>query len=292
MITIRLLGTNDLPSFVNYTYLKYRIPLLLDHRRKNMMAIGAFDEKKPVGLCLSRLNETLKKASLSSIFVCESYRNQGVGTRLLQTLEQRLAKRIFREIEAEYICEPQVIKTFEPILKKLRWKNPVTCMYIVQVPYRNLPSWTWINKYQLPEDIALFPWHEIKDEEKEAIKTKKNQPGWYGDDLDPFTVKRPEMSISQGLRHKNTVIGWCITERMSSDKLSYHKLFIAEEFQNTGFAMKLLYQSIQLQARADITYGCFAVKADNHKMMRFYQKHMQPYADSVVQKVMRKKRLL
>jgi GNAT superfamily N-acetyltransferase len=50
------------------------------------VAIGAFDEKRLVGIAVLRYNLTENMAQLAALFVSRTYRRQGIATRLVQEI--------------------------------------------------------------------------------------------------------------------------------------------------------------------------------------------------------------
>jgi len=292
VIRIKLINSNESGDFLKFTYPKYRFFSIIDRSLKEYIAAGAFYKDTPIGLCLCHYNKTLKTGNLLSLFVFDKYRNQGTGTKLLKIVEKQLVKMKCRYIYTEYIKDEMINNCFEPILNKQEWTKPEVFMNIIQISYKNLPFEKWGEGSRLSNDFSIFFWKDIKEKEISWIKSKKGQPGWYEDYLSPFLIQNPEQLNSLGLKYKGEIIGWVITERISKDKISYQKLFIVEDFQNIGIIIKLLAQSIKLMAEANITYGCFAIKIENKKMMRFYNKHMKPFAYSISEKVKRKKLLL
>ena len=292
MIKIKPLEHSEILKFINFTYPKYRFSLGMDKKLNKHIAIGAFNKEEPIGLCLYHWFGKQKPAQLISLYVKEAYRQNRIGTNLYKISEDELVKKECNQIETEYIRENKQVTQFEPILDHALWQLPEKIRNVVEIHYTNLPYADWGKYYTFSDNFSLFFWKDLTPKEKKWVLLKENKPGWYEEYLCPFLIENPEPLNSLGLKHKNKIIGWIINERISLHKISYAKVFICEEFQGMGIIIKLLSESIKLQAKAEIAFGCFAIYTNNKQMNRFYERRMKPFAESINEKVKRIKKLI
>lgn len=82
---------------------------------------------------------------------------------------------------------------------------------------------------------------------------------------------------SLGLRYRGRLIGWMVTHRVAADTIRYSTLFVAERFRARARGISLLSAAIQRQIVSPVTNYTFAVAAENAAMLRFVQRHLQPY---------------
>jgi hypothetical protein len=87
----------------------------------------------------------------------------------------------------------------------------------------------------LPSEYELFPWVELRPEERADILTRQRAAEWYPETLSPFPEEeRIEPVSSLGLRFHGQVVGWCITHRMKPDTIRFFRLFIRRDLQPMG----------------------------------------------------------
>ena len=89
---------------------------------------------------------------------------------------------------------------------------------------------------------------------------------------------------SLGLRYEDQVVGWMITHRVAENTIRYTKMFVRKDLQSLGRAISLLAKAIklQLETRED-SKAVFTVFADNTEMIRFVNKRLAPYLNSIRQ---------
>jgi GNAT superfamily N-acetyltransferase len=250
------------------------------------LAVGAKENSRPIGLLLCKTDDNYQCANILAVYVKPEYRNQGLASAMFQQLEKTLKLQGFKKIKIEYYQNSPTISYFEKILKKLNWSAPLPQMLICRVKCEKLMTADWISKYKLTPDFSVFLWSEITTKEKEKILANEDKKGWYTKQFNPFLFEANMVKFnSLGLKYKDTIIGWIIVTHFSDDALNYPKLFICEEYQNSGKAIVLLAEAVKLQATSKIPYGLFAFEINNKKMRLFYEKRFKPYMDATYLKI-------
>ena len=251
-------------------------------QRGKLLGVAAFYEKTMVGLVIGECIANTTKAEIISLFVEPNYRNQGIGSNLIQYLEKGLIKVGYKEVLVNYKASKITATDFEPLLVNCGWKKPQTTMILgMGTPETIIAKAPWLNhlsKYQLPSDLEIFLWKDLNPEEREEILKRQNQQPWYPEILSPFHPdSRLESINSLGLRYRGEVVGWMINHRVAEDTIRYSILFVAKEFQRSGKAMLLLAESIRLQLESSVPFGKFAVQIENQSMLRIVRRHLTPY---------------
>ncbi len=251
----------------------------------SLVAIGASNSKKPIGLVLAEILPDSHCAQILSIFVLPSHRRQGVGTALLNYLERELVIRGCTEFEL--LCELDNFKVqsqlfpLEALLRKCNWNFFNTDLVyrsnlatIFKAPFMR-------KKNYLPSDMHIFSWEEITSKERLTIEQTQRKKFWIKETLYPFKYEENfEPLNSLGLRYQGEVVGWMLTERISVDTILYRCMFVRKDLQKMGRGIALLVEAIKRQNQANIPNGIWEVNHKNTLMIRFIDRYMLPYLTS------------
>lgn len=285
----------DQSTVTKYEELTY--PAFRPHLRKitsdtSTIAIGVELKSEPIGLIFAEYG-TVKTTppktygQILSFFVVPEYRNQGIGTTLLQKMETELKSQGCEEISLKYLDNPQQI-ALEKILKQHNWLAPEAkafICYMSTTQSRKVPTIKNVDRLsaKLPEDYTIFPWHTLTEAEIQSIKNQLETDS-YARRFTPFTEqKRIENLNSLGLRYKDKVVGWMITHRTAPDTIRYTQMYVNPDFQPLSRSIIFLAKAIDTQCKAipEVPKMTFRVETDNTPMVNFVHRRMAPYLEDL-----------
>lgn len=254
---------------------------LLDPSNENLLAVCATVEKVPVGLVIGE-RKTKEELEIKSMFVAEGHHKINLLTRMLKFLEEQFASLHGQYIRAFYPNTPSFAEEWEGVFTKAKWIGRrlavVECYYGDGSKFH--PSW-YKKEYELPPDFEIFPWKDLKQEERVAIE-KAYERKEIPDEVYPFAaggVYEPMNSL--GLRYHDKVIGWLITRQVDPNTICYYSIYTEYEYHNRGFIIQLLIHALKLQQQSSFNQAIFRVniiQLPNLKWLRFVRKRLAPYA--------------
>lgn len=272
---------------VNQTRLAFYQPLLAEDvlqfrihgEEKQSIYSGVHFNGQPVGIAIATIKKDGDVAELIYIYVRKKFRRFGIGSSLIQHLEQRLNVASCTMYSTSFVRGINGSDGLEKFFSKNEYHLAGTDMFIfnmtLQEQYLALP---WMKNIQLPRHFTIFPWGELTDQDRMDILAGKND--WYPATLDPLQYKEKiERDTSLGLKYKNDIIGWLITYYTASNKLEYANLFTKHHFQTRGRGIALMMKAmeLQLQKRPEDQQLYFRVAADNQRMLTFLEKRVEPF---------------
>ncbi|MGK7941446.1 MAG: GNAT family N-acetyltransferase [Crocosphaera sp.] len=282
MLNVNLLNPISVQRYAKFTYPHYRQQLKKINRDSSIIALGAELNSQPLGLTLAKYNPKNNKGEICSLFVAPEYRQQGIGTKLLSTLEEKLVKQNCQEISLVYIPN-QTTLALKKILTNHHWSFPKPRMLICVGTRESIENAPWLNfDTRLPTKYEIFPWVELSNTEKKLIKKSQEKSPWYPEILSPFKEEHLIEPInSLGLKYKNEVVGWLITHRINHETVRYTSLFVKKELQKLGRAIPLFTKAIKLQVnKTNTSQATFTVVLDNQAMIEFVKRRIKPYLAS------------
>jgi GNAT superfamily N-acetyltransferase len=281
-ILIKALGFAERKSYEELVIPKHR--QFLHSQEKHIIALGASTDEKPVGLALGFAFPLNALGQVLSIFVEDNFRHQKIGSQLIEEMEKTLLEQGCRVITFTYPGSDSTTSDLEHILHSRGWKGP----HVVLKRYR-FDGWSfnppWLSKpYQLPPDFRLFPWKELRPNERKKLLHWHEQQR-FPQLISPFGPDEAliEPLNSLGLRYKDEVVGWMITHRLAPDTIRFSALYIEKPFSLTEAWIKLLIEAINLQRFSPVQWAVFEINVMENVpgWNRFVIRRLGPYAESI-----------
>lgn len=288
---IRHIGSRDFKRFESLTFPRYRYLLDPEKVDDRLIALGYSFLMNPGGLALAYVSPEHKSVSLLSLFVKKSFRNQGIGTALLEQVEQEARQRECDKIYGEFVVGKPSTPVVERMLESHDWQPPkpgsIYCR-LVGKDVENLMKAPWMNQLKVPEPFSIFPWKDVTEQEKQKLKDQHAEKQLWEPGLDPFIIeKTTEPMNSLGLRYRDEIVGWMITRRVEPAILCYDCLFVKKEFRKTARGIAMLAESIRRQWNHEghLPYrgGVWRSNLDNPSMIRFVKRRLGPYLTSMTE---------
>ncbi|MBV8885976.1 MAG: GNAT family N-acetyltransferase [Chroococcidiopsidaceae cyanobacterium CP_BM_RX_35] len=268
--------------YQHLTFPLFRPLLQVLKPQSSIVAIGASDSNQPIGLALAEIQPDQQSCKVLSIFVKPHYRQQGIGSALLQRLETEL--RLCNCISAElvYITSNSTTPIFERLLQNCHWSAPEPRMLVGKSTCTSIANAPWMKRTSLPAAYSLFPWQEISPAERIALQQQQQTNPKIPPMLMPFQHEQSlEPLNSLGLRYQGEVVGWIITHRLDPDTIRYTAGFVRPDLQKLGRFISLLANAIQIQIDAKIPFGIWTTPLEFPGMVHFTKNRMAPYLISL-----------
>lgn len=248
-------------------------------------AYGALEDEEPAGLLLASRDG--QRAEILSLFTRPDLRRRGVAAAVLAAAEKRLAAEGVRRLEASLERGRPSRDAAEELLVKAGYGPFARTSLMVRFRGgEKVRQADWLRRLTVPAAFEVFPWVELKPEERAAIIARQERELWIPDDLYPFRGEEwLEPGNSLGLRYNGEVVAWQVNHRPLPDMLRYTYTFARADLQRYGLAVALLAESVRRHLDGPLakeaTYATFKVPARFEGMSRFAQKHWAGFADEI-----------
>ncbi|MCB0686633.1 MAG: GNAT family N-acetyltransferase [Saprospiraceae bacterium] len=264
-----------------------------DRIQKKMIGVVATHERTPVGLLLATDDNSGKNFRIHSFLVHPKFRNKGIGSAILDHLEQYLFKIRGENVDLYYRQHWPFTPYLKKILERQGWDIPRQDLIIVKGDAINVNKLFMHKQIQLPESYSFTPFLEISKEDQAYILGRKKRENWYLDYLDPFV--QPETicaPASLALRKDGHIIGWVISHLIAPHLNEFTALFIDQQHRPYKQAHILMREAITRQQQAGIRQFLITSKVDNQVMSRFLMRHADETEVFITQSFYTKKSLI
>ena len=283
MYSLEVLDSSTAKVYEKMTFPLFRPRLQTLDPEGMTVAVGATDLGKPIGLVLAQIQPGAISTEVLSLYVSAERRNAGIGTALLNFLEEVLLKRGCRSLSMVYMTGKPTTPALEKLLEKCGWSSPTPRMLICKSDRRVLDA-PWLKMYEkLPPSFTIFPWCEVTNEERITMEEQQKTDPWIPEELVPFLHEEGmEALTSFGLRYQGQVVGWLITHRIFPDTIRYTCDWVREDLQKTGCLIALHAKAHKRQAIAKIPKAIWTVPLHHENMVRF-EEYEKEYLTSMEQ---------
>lgn len=243
-----------------------------------VLMIVAVEHGRAVGAVIAEHAEQATNGRLLSCWVRPDRRNEGVGTALLQRVEDLLRSRGCTELKVQYRSNWTGTAVFEHMLKRSGWRPPY-CSQLLCVNHDlpRLMQTPWLQRAQLPEGVTMFPWEQLTSDEKDALNRTQATESWFDNVLTPFQLAHIfEPNTSFGLRQGGEVIGWIVRHLVRPDTLQCTALTVRSSAPY-GCGLALLKRTITTQIDLAIPNASYMIDAKNRKMIAFMRRRLAPH---------------
>jgi GNAT superfamily N-acetyltransferase len=245
------------------------------------VAVGACDSDEPVGLALAETPlDTQTDPELLSVYVSAPRRNEGIGATLLASLESELRERGFHRLSTVYMTGKPGIAVFEHLLQRAGWDPPAVRSICIRFTREDVERATWLNKHRVVRGYEIFPWNELKEEERLALRRSQEESSWIPADLQPWDHDRHgfEPITSLGMRGPDGVVGWVINHEISPTVLRYTCSYIRPDLARRGRIVALYAASLRRLALTNYQSCTFVAPARHERMAAFAKRWCGPWA--------------
>lgn len=291
-IEMRPLSPTDGPAVQGLTYPSYRHLLSLQPSQRHPglaeqhvvqpIAVVAWGETEPVGLALAELPIENPSAApeVLSLFVAAPYRNQGIGTRLLEGLEQDVVRCGFDTLTAVYMTGKPGTEAVERVLVKRGWDAPVTRSVTTRFTLDEAERTPWFGRVQLPEsEFQIFSWRDLTPEEKVELRRSNERSPWIAEGLEPWRHESygydPVSSV--GARYRGAVVGWVINHVVDAKTVRFTCSFMRSDLSRRGRILPLYTESLRRLRGTQYDTAMFITPMKFKEMVDFVRKRCAPW---------------
>jgi GNAT superfamily N-acetyltransferase len=274
---IRVLRTAETAAFAKFTFPAYR-ECLLRGQESQIVAIGLVIGGEPAGLALGSISPAVPdQAAALSFFVTASNRRNGLGRRLLDAFERELARRGSKMATGQLTGSDDRSLATERLLTRAGWQFSGPTAVLCHAEQKTMVRAPWLAAAKLPDDMEIFPWLDLRAEERADMLERQARAPWIPENLSPFWNEHLIAGCSVGMRYRGRVAGWCVAYTFEGGTLRWWRLFVEKELQRSARAIPLLAESIRRLPQYGFDSGVWSVSADNQAMIRLLERRMRPW---------------
>jgi GNAT superfamily N-acetyltransferase len=272
-------GTRESLACAALTFPAYRSVLTATSPSERSFIVAASVGIEVIGLGLARAVFPSLEGEVLSVFVQPECRNQGVGRRLLEGLENQMAAEgcVFA---GGVFVDDAATGPLKRLLAAQGWSPPVPRMLVGKARIAVIAEAPWVTKSRLPAEYEVFPWANLAPQERDRLLRRTGLD--YPETLSPFrdeSILEPVSSL--GLRRNGELVGWMVNQRVAPDTVRYGFLFVRPDLQRLGRGVSLLAASIRRHADAPLgrtaVHAAFGALVDNGPMTQFIERRLRPY---------------
>ncbi len=278
MYHIEPLKKSDVGYYSTFTYARFRDGLESRCDDENSIVLSASGFQKPVGLMIAWFDRSKNQGWILSLFVASLYRNQGVGTRLLQAAEEALGKKGCPELRIYFPIDDGQSSPLASSLHKCGWSNPMKADEISKFDISRIP---WRKNVSFRGNDLPLPWENITPEQ--LAEVRDGEGSQYPVSVSPFQnhLKKYNPLTSFWLVRDGKVLGWIVTVTVAKDTLSYERVYMLEQVQKTGAGLSLITHVATIQLSLGMPFGSAMINYSecfyNEPLIRFFNHRIKPY---------------
>jgi GNAT superfamily N-acetyltransferase len=255
------------------------LPLERSVMRGRKVSVGAYLAGIPIGLALATLGDD-GSAELTFLFVARTQRRVGVGSALLDAIERELASSGCWNIYVRYMGDLPSAPGIESWLGKNGFSEGRSVALFCESDYRTLSRAEWIG-LRRPAECAVFPWCELRDQDRAYIEARQQRERWFPEALNPFRNGNEWSEHSLGLRLDGHVQGWFLVRRAAEKRLHVSCMFVDQSLERRALGVALVAEGIRRACEIPGEKYHFEVSLGQKKMVHFVQRRMTPYLTAV-----------
>ena len=301
MTEITFLTRDEAFEYRNLTLKQYQ-RVLFTCGNENVIAVGASEEGKPLGLILAcRRGKTDAQNDhpaqghdsgqwqLCSIFIKEGYRAKGIGKKLWEALVGALESRGACRISFQSVLREGTEKNLSGFFTAVGFEKPERIAKIFSYSAEKTLESSFVKacKEETMKAEGRFRMISPKEISKEALwDLRKNEGNWYPAFVSPFIgwdVMNNECTVFAIDSVSGKMAAWITAMDVNQGSyLLYRTFFTREEFRDTSIGLYIFSEAIRrFYAFCPEKKALASVPMDNEKSMRFNELFFQGAHDHV-----------
>jgi len=169
------------------------------------------------------------------------------------------------------------------VLEKRSWSPPVTRTVTLRFTPEQALDTAWFGRLRLrPPAYEIFPWAELKDEERAELKRSQAESPWIAPGLEPWRHDSAGFDAvsSVGLRHQGQVVGWVINHEIEPGLVRFTCSFMRRDLARHGRIMPLYTEAIERLRASGCRECMFITPLGYTEMVQFVKRRCAPWATS------------
>lgn len=231
-----------------------------------------------IGLAAAERKEGADEATLLSVAVKPAWRGRGVGSKLLEAIEDELRRLGCRKADLTYMSGNPSTPAVERMLARAQWDPPRPRLMICYTTIDRVAQGRWIaTPLPAAPGVNVFSWRDLSALERDQVASDPRVP----EGLSPFRDENKiEGAISVGLRKNGEVAGWFLTHRIAPDTVRYSTLYLRADAMSRGWGFGLVAEAIRRHAAGALARiapnCCMDFSPGNVMMANFVRKKLLP----------------
>lgn len=261
----------------------------MSSKEEDILAYGAKYENIPCGAIFARLKRKPDEieCEITSFFVLPFFRKKGVGSELLNALQNKLKQLNIKKIKVNAITSEKNIELLEEFLIKRGFSKAklLTEVYLfdprVQLKENKLIKSILNSDFELPEKVELLPKNEVKQELLEKVRNKEGID--YPDVLSPFAneFNLDDEFTQFAVFDDKEIVGWMTALRTPENSILYRSLFVREDYRKSALGYFIFNSIIKLHIGQYIDKKfLYAVAIDNIRTKKLFSLYLGNLYDS------------
>ena len=224
------------------------------------------------------------ECEVTSFFVLPFFRKKGVGSGLLNALQNKLKQLNIKKIKVNAITSEKNIELLEEFLIKRGFSKArlLTEVYMfdpkVLINENKLIKSILNSDFELPEKIEFLPKNEVREELLEKVRNKEGID--YPDVLSPFAneFNLDDECTQFAVFDDKEIVGWMTALRTPENSILYRSLFVREDYRKSALGYFIFNSIIKLHTERYVDKKIlYAIDLDNvkaHKLFYLYFKDL------------------
>ena len=249
--------------------------------RQNGLPVGLLLAQSPMAITVDDGDPPSPKAArLLSVSVLPAWRQRGVASRLMRSMEDELRERDCIGLTADYTTLMPAWQPFERLLAACHWSAPDARLLMSKGYCREVVKAPWLDALrEAPPEFELFEWTQLRADERTQLHRDVAE-GKIPYVLSPFNeVDDIEPDISVGVRHHGEVVAWMIVTRapLVPNALCYRSTFVRHHLRAAqALGPLILAAALRRHAASPIAdtrpVGVYGMSFDSSiKMINFFR---------------------
>jgi GNAT superfamily N-acetyltransferase len=301
------LDAADVPAGESMTFPAYRhllarqptvrLPSEPEQRPIQPVALVVRASEGPVAMALAELPVRREDGApeLLSVFVAREHRGRGIGTGLVEAMEEVLAERGAEAVEAVYTTGKPSIAAVERIFEKRGWEPPTMRAITVRFTPQEAMSTPWYGRMGLlPKGAEIFSWKDLTAAERTHLWESNERAPWIPNSLRPWrhdSVGFDTVS-SVGLRYRGEVVGWVINHQIDPRTVRFTCSFMHPDLSRRARIVPLYSEAIRRLSEAGCECCTLITPTVYPGMVEFIRRYCAPYVGFTGETRGTRKRLL
>lgn len=249
-----------------------------DAQGNRPLACRAVAGGERAGLVLAQVSGAAPATvELVSIFVAPAFRGRGVATDLLACLEQAARQDAgVRQVTGVYMTGASTA-ALERVFAKREFPPPALRKIVLKFTPEEAAECDWYKKARMPAGASIFPWSELTDAERDALKRSQAEHPWIHPELEPWRCDdRFDEVSSVGMRKDGAVVGWVINHRPAPGLVTFTMSFMRSDLARRAAIFPLYVASIERLMGTGVICS-FVTSAQFESMVRFALRRGSPF---------------
>lgn len=284
MINTRILTTKEeTAQFAEMTFPNYKSLLWKPDRDQiTSLAIGATLDGQPAGLALGGLPKpgVPSPPTLFSLFTLPAFRNQGIGTKLMETFHAEALAQGAALIRLIYMTGKESTVFFERILQKTGWHPPIPRMAAIKADLYQIRAMNppWLQERRMDQSrFQIIPWRDVTPEQKKELRRSHESGPWIAEDLVPWKHEANYDPVTScAVLRDGNIASWVINHLMPDGTTRFTCSFAHPRLQRFGVVLWLYKYAVDQMEKHHRRYGMWTVPLAHPGMHAFATRWMKP----------------